>query len=249
MNEKILPVRAAEERQLSIEVLRTRNTKRSVDRTTVLGMDGSGTALSVECTPRMSFNVQSSDEWASQLNAESFRLFRAASKSPIVTSAPLHDKEVERNAKSGGTLSWDMHRPNVRVDDVQCVWNVDATALFVMRNHNSIGAPITEVGTTFSLGTQSGIESPFLSRNPFQGALSYGGQSGEEHKDCPRCSRVCYRELTISDAVVCAWCYYAGNQQDNCWFCWQCRTCTGSDGEADGHFFMWDCVSTQDFHI
>lgn len=81
----------------------------------------------------------------------------------------------------------------------------------------------------------------FLSRSPFVDASSFCGKRNEEHRDCPRCRRVCFRDFTMSDAVICAWCFFESDDENSCWFCWVCSASTGCLGQDDYHYDGFKC--------
>lgn len=85
----------------------------------------------------------------------------------------------------------------------------------------------------------------FLTRHPFKSVHRFCVHTMEDYKSCPRCRRVCVREYTKSDAVLCAWCYFEDPGNGSCWFCWRCGIATGAVDEYDGHYRLWDCMASR----
>lgn len=209
--------------------------------------DGGGLSPYPQSSSGCSLNILSSDEWASRLEPESLRLFKAASKCPIVAdmSPPLPGGDFESHLQSTDP-SLDIDSPKDSSDPLQCIWSPDGTSLFAVRSSRLTKVCHSE--QILSVPPESGmsVDSVFMSRRPFMEASLFCGEQNEECKDCPRCGRLCIREFTISDAVMCAWCYFDGAANGSCWFCWKCCALTGDLGKDDPHYYIWDCGGARD---
>lgn len=212
-------------------------------------LDGHVAMSSSDSSSPRDLHLQSSDQWASQLKPESLRLFKAASKCPIV--ADFSPGWEQRKPEAGPSLasgeydhsSLNGNNTNDNSDSLYCVWSPDGTSLFALRGHNLQSAVLPAKENLYAdVDYGISVDGLFLSRYPFMDAHSFCGEQNEDHRDCPRCGRVCIREFTISDAVMCSWCFFDGAAESSCWFCWKCGALTGGLGKDDGHYYVWDCV-------
>lgn len=121
--------------------------------------------------------------------------------------------------------------------------NNDGTSLFTRSSHSSLSTAFDEEQFLAMVPERATVDESFLCGYPYMAAHKYCSHGAEDYIMCPRCQRVCVREFSLSDAVICVWCFNEGAADDNCWFCSKCGTTTGTGGKDDAHYRVWDCTS------
>lgn len=130
-------------------------------------------------------------------------------------------------------------------------FNIGGNNKFSPTGENKVTAD-TQMSTTGDSGIQSQIlkcqppwqgskhsDAMFLTRQPYANQHTFCSHVVEDYGDCPRCKNECVREYKTSDAVICVWCFIAGKEPQQQWFCWRCKAPVSS--EDDTHFNIWEC--------